>query len=238
VIRLGLLGASGRLGSLIQDLVKTDFAHEFTLVACPSRSDSLAPLLSTDVVMDVSLPEAFTQWSKSAEYINALGHKSQLPVFVIGSTGWTPEQRRVLEQLAQSTLVLQSSNFSIGVGLLARLISGLGPLANTLGFEVSMKETHHIHKKDAPSGTALTLQSALGSKIPIESVREGEVIGEHEIVLEAPEETLRFQHRALDRRLFARGALQVAGWLHGERSSRDPSITPGRILTLQDYFKP
>ena len=113
-------------------------------------------------------------------------------------------------------------NTSVGINLLAARI---GETAKVLGseFQVTITETHHIHKKDQPSGTALQLARAIAvglgvgpEKIPIESIREGEVVGIHRVTFESLGETLEFSHQAKSRDTFALGALRAARWIVGK----------------------
>jgi 4-hydroxy-tetrahydrodipicolinate reductase len=96
--------------------------------------------------------------------------------------------------------------------------------AETLGpeFNVEIIETHHQTKKDAPSGTAKTLANILrkvrkaNADIPIQSIREGDVVGEHTVIFSGPDERLEMTHRAASRKIFARGALRAARWIIGK----------------------
>jgi 4-hydroxy-tetrahydrodipicolinate reductase len=121
-----------------------------------------------------------------------------------------------MAQAAHSIPLAWASNFSLGVVLLEDL---LRRAAAAVPWPVSITEIHHVHKLDAPSGTAITLAAAAtqagGRTPPIESIREGEVVGTHRIRLEGPGETLELGHVATDRDIFARGALEAAARLVG-----------------------
>lgn len=152
---------------------------------------------------------------------------------VVGTTGW----QRELPDLSKWVIehhgaLLTAANFSLGVNafeqivaLAAKLLAGAGE------FDVQLVETHHAKKKDAPSGTAVTLQAAARSgwprDIPITSIRTGWVPGTHELVFDAPFETVTLTHRARDRRVFAEGALVAARWLIG----REGVFTMRDVLT-------
>ncbi len=246
MIRLGLIGAKGRMGQQVKALLETpEFSERAKLVAEPGREEGWDALLSTDVVIDFALPEALAQAIPTL-----LSRPGSLPAFVIGSTGWTAEQKTQLEALARKTPVLQASNFSLGVQFLAKLLEREAPRLQALGYRASMTEVHHIHKKDAPSGTALSLRSAaLGPQapshgtpndpLPIESHRQGEVIGDHAVRFTGPADWLEFRHYATDRSLFARGALEVAIWLTQRRApSPDVSGQPRNpILGLEAFLQ-
>jgi 4-hydroxy-tetrahydrodipicolinate reductase len=137
---------------------------------------------------------------------------------VIGTTGQSKEQRRIIEETAQSLPIVFASNFSIGVNVLFWLTRRA---AEQLGsdFDAEIVETHHKMKKDAPSGTAKTLAEVLKAAkrtqadIPIQSIREGDVVGEHTVIFNGPAERLELSHRAASREIFARGALRAAKWI-------------------------
>jgi 4-hydroxy-tetrahydrodipicolinate reductase len=126
-------------------------------------------------------------------------------------------QRVGLDRAARSIPVLWASNFSLGVAVLEDLVRRAS--AALPAWQVQIRETHHVHKKDAPSGTALTLARAAaagnGLMPPIESLREGEVVGEHRVRLVGPGEALELSHSAGDRDIFALGALHAASLLAG-----------------------
>jgi 4-hydroxy-tetrahydrodipicolinate reductase len=120
--------------------------------------------------------------------------------------------------------VLQASNFASGVCVLTHLVT---EAARALpGFAVEIDETHHLHKKDSPSGTALRLRDAVragrgpDADAAIRSHRQGEVVGDHRVVLSGPGERLELAHHAEDRSVFARGALAAAVWLARQPAGR------------------
>lgn len=142
---------------------------------------------------------------------------------VVGTTGWHDRLDEVSRFVVEKYgAILWSSNFSIGVHLLSRLVRVAGELTRELpGFEPHLVETHHSAKRDAPSGTALQLrrefETASGRDLPITSVRLGSVPGTHELVIDGAFEQLVIAHEARDRRVFAEGALLAARWLVGRR---------------------
>jgi 4-hydroxy-tetrahydrodipicolinate reductase len=118
--------------------------------------------------------------------------------------------------------MLTATNFSLGVNIFEQVVAVAARLlGGTPGFEAHLVETHHSAKKDAPSGTAVTLarsaSAAWGHDIPITSIRTGSVPGTHEFIFDAPFEQIHLEHIARDRRVFAEGALVAAGWLIGRR---------------------
>ncbi len=230
MIRLGLLGATGRMGTLITSLIQSEFKSEIEVVAFARKGDSLEPLLSTDVVIDVSLPPVMAQLASLA-----VKRAKNLPRFVVGSTGWAPEDYAVIESLSQLTPVLVASNFSSGVFALSMILKDYAPLFKKLEYTPVIIERHHCHKKDAPSGTARTLQKSISPQNPdqiqTQSIRAGEVIGDHEVTFFGAGDQITLSHHAQDRSIFARGAIQVAKWL-----TQAPPQT-NKTLGMSDYFE-
>lgn len=143
--------------------------------------------------------------------------EAKIPV-VSGATGrpLTESEQELIA--ARGIPWIQASNFSLGMNLafeLARRIQAFTP-AREKG-SLGITEVHHTKKLDSPSGTALSLQQALGRKVPIESIREGDVVGVHELQLRLPGEILSVAHQATDRRVFAEGALWAARLAPGLR---------------------
>jgi 4-hydroxy-tetrahydrodipicolinate reductase len=155
---------------------------------------------------------------------------------VVGTTGWYDEMPAVASEIERlGGAMLPATNFSLGVNIFEQIVAHAAKLlANTPGFEAHLTETHHSAKKDAPSGTALTLGRAAskeyGREIPTTSIRVGAVPGTHEFVFDAPFEQIHLEHIARDRRVFAEGALVAAAWLIGKRgvfTMRDVLTTSG-----------
>jgi len=171
-----------------------------------------------NLVLDFSLPDGTAQ---AATWCGQ--HRVAL---LSGVTGLQERHLQALNQAALAAPVLWSPNLSLGINLLASLArkAAAAVPADTV-FHIS--DVHHQHKKDAPSGTALMLGAAIESvqlpgsaKPEYSSVREGEVIGQHEIRLEWAGESMSLGHTALDRSVFARGALSAARWLAGQPAGR------------------
>jgi 4-hydroxy-tetrahydrodipicolinate reductase len=142
---------------------------------------------------------------------------------VVGTTGWYDALPEITADVKKRNgALLTATNFSLGVNAFeAILTQAAAILAATGGFDAHMIELHHSAKKDAPSGTAHTLEKAAsaawGKSIPITSVRTGSIPGTHEVVFDAPFETIRVAHVARDRRVFAEGAIVAAKWLVGKK---------------------
>ena len=133
---------------------------------------------------------------------------------IMGTTGLSAEQHEKLKQVSQCLPIFYDTNFSLGIHLLRKLLKHL-PQENS--FDVSIIESHHITKKDSPSGTAKSLQNILKQQlktdvIPILSHRGGGIRGEHHIIFSGQNEILTLKHEVLDRSVFAEGALKAAVW--------------------------
>lgn len=206
-VKVMLSGANGFMGQAVIRLTET--MPDIEIIARFNAAGGFQDQPLGEVVLDVS---HFSRTPAVVEF--AVRH--QLPL-VIGTTALKDEAREAIAEAARSIAICQASNFSLGALVLARVAR----LASShLGhFEVSIEETHHLHKKDAPSGTALMLQSAieeiLGHSAPIASIRQGEVIGTHQIKLVGEGETLSLVHEVTDRDVFAQGALATAKLMVG-----------------------
>ena len=208
-LRVLLIGAAGRMGKTISDLAKN--YPKIDIIARCDLGDPIEPAMrNCDVAIDFSHAGATAEICRAA-----LQHRKPL---VIGTTGHSTEQRSTIEETAQSLPIVFASNFSIGVNVLFWLTR---KAFDQLGgnFDVAIVETHHTMKKDAPSGTAKTLAEVLKAtkktkgEIPIQSIREGDVVGEHTVIFSGPGERLELTHRAASREIFARGALRAAEWI-------------------------
>lgn len=161
-----------------------------------------------DVAIDFSLPEGF-------DPILALCVQRGAAL-VSGTTGLDEAQRQALQAAAQRIPLIWASNFSLGVAVLTELVERAA--AALSGWDCDVVESHHIHKKDAPSGTALTLGEAAGSagaQVHYASLRAGDIVGEHQVQFTGLGERIELIHRATQRDIFARGALHAARRLHG-----------------------
>jgi len=220
-VRVTLIGARGRMGQTIVDLARNDSKIE--IVAQCDLGDAIEPAIKNcDVTIDFSNSSAIDEISRAAlQYRKAL---------VIGTTGHSREQRELIEKTAKSLPIVFASNFSVGVNALFALTRRAAEILGS-EFAPQIVETHHKMKKDAPSGTAKTLaeilKEALKTEIPIESIREGEVVGEHTVSFVGPGERLELTHRAGSREIFARGALRAAEWVVGK---------PARLYSMQDVL--
>jgi 4-hydroxy-tetrahydrodipicolinate reductase len=205
-VRVLLVGAAGRMGKTLFDLAQND--REIEIVARCDQGDPIEQAMKNcDVAIDFSDATAIDEICRAASQ-----HAKPL---VIGTTGHSPQQRRIIEETTHSVPVVFASNFSVGVNVLFSLARKAAELLGS-DFRAEIVETHHKMKKDAPSGTAKTLAEILKtgrkseSEIPIQSIREGDIVGEHSVIFSGPAERLELTHRAASREIFARGALRAA----------------------------
>jgi 4-hydroxy-tetrahydrodipicolinate reductase len=211
-VRIMLIGAAGRMGETVRELAQND--PEIQIAALCDLGDSIEPAMrNCDVAIDFSQADSVDEICRAA-----LQHGKSL---VIGTTGHSQQQRKTIEETAHSVPIVLASNFSVGVNVLFWLAQKATELLGS-AFNPEIVETHHKMKKDAPSGTAKTLAELLkavrNSEIPIQSIREGDVVGEHTVIFAGPEERLELTHRAANRGIFALGALRAAKWIVNKRA--------------------
>jgi 4-hydroxy-tetrahydrodipicolinate reductase len=214
--RVALIGM-GKMGRAIADLAPS---RGWDVVAALDEAHTKSGITqemlnAADVAIEFTTPEAAP---KNIRGVVAAG----VPI-IVGTTGWYNEFDDVRRDIESNNgALLAATNFSLGVNIFEQIAAFAAKLlANAPGFEAHLIETHHSAKKDAPSGTAATLEkaasAAYGKSIPITSVRVGAVPGTHEFIFDSPFEQIHLEHIARDRRVFAEGALVAAAWLVGKR---------------------
>ena len=206
-VRVLLVGAAGRMGKTVLDLSQND--REIEIAAQCDLGDSIEPAMTNcDVAIDFSQADSIDEICRAV-----LKYGKPL---IVGTTGHSQPQRKTIEETAHSVPIVLASNFSVGVNVLFWLTQKAAELLGS-DFNPEIVETHHAMKKDAPSGTAKTLAEILkqvrNSEIPIQSIREGDVVGEHTVIFGGPGESLELTHRAANRGIFAGGALRAAKWI-------------------------
>ena len=210
MIRVAVAGA-GRMGRAIAAGLES--ADDMELAGLWKRDDDLDALVSAaDVVVDFSLPDGTSQ---VLDAVLRFGKP-----LVCGVSGLTEAHLRRIDEAAATVPVVYDRNMSIGIAVLTGAVraaaASLGP-----EFNVRIAEVHHVHKKDAPSGTALKLGEAIAAargeegtgSVEFQSERRGEVPGEHEVILSSPTETLTLGHAVTTRQVFADGAIRAARWV-------------------------
>jgi 4-hydroxy-tetrahydrodipicolinate reductase len=250
--RIAVMGAAGRMGkTLIEAVCQAEGAQLTAAIDRPDSSligadagelvglgkigvalvgDLAAATVEFDVLIDFTHPSVTL---KNLEICRAAGK-----AMVIGTTGFTPEEKQLLSEAARQIPIVFAANFSVGVNLCLKL---LDTAARVLGDDVDIEiiEAHHRHKVDAPSGTALRMgevvADALGrdlqkvavygregqtgarerETIGFATVRAGDVVGDHTVLFAADGERVEITHKASSRMTFAKGAVRSALWLQG-----------------------
>lgn len=237
--KVGVFGASGRVGKLLlEDLKSTPDMSVSTVYVRNELDFSIDPsilitqdmksfLNACDIVIDFSLPDA-------CELLLETAMEIPKPL-VIGTTGLNTHQLNLLKDASEIMPVLYATNMSLGVALLNKLVHQASAALD--GFDIEIVEMHHKHKKDAPSGTALTLgeSAARGRDLDLDKVRisgrdgnigertkdeiavmalrGGDIVGRHTVGFYNDGEFLELNHTATSRNTFSKGAIRAGGWL-------------------------
>lgn len=231
-----VIGAAGRMGRAIFRIAG-EFPGLAFVGALASRDSALLGRDSGSVAggapnhlpITSDLGTALARAAVVIDFSSALATRENLRAcraarkpLLLGTTGFAAELEAEFAAAAREIPLLVAPNTSLAVTLLSELARRA---AHALpGFDIGITETHHREKRDAPSGTALSLAAAIRearpAQIPISSVREGDVVGEHCVRFAGPGEELALTHRALQRDVFARGALAAALWLSSQAPGR------------------
>jgi 4-hydroxy-tetrahydrodipicolinate reductase len=239
MIKVGVFGASGRVGKLLLENLKEaqdmslscvyvrnnlDFSIDPSILV---TADFNAFLNACDVCIDFSLPDA-------CEALLEAAMQTPKPL-VIGTTGLNAHQLNLLQEASQKMPILYATNMSLGVALLNKLVYQASKALD--GFDIEIVEMHHKHKKDAPSGTALTLSESAAAgrnldinkvrvsgrdgnigertqdEIAVMALRGGDIVGRHTVGFYNDGEFIELNHTATSRSTFSKGALRAAHWL-------------------------
>lgn len=225
----------GKMGHEIEKVLR-ERGHE---VVATIDVDNRKEMMTPEVLSQADVAIEFT--SPSTAYDNIRTCIEAGVAVLSGSTGWT-ERKAELDELCRQKggAFFYSSNYSVGVNVLFRLNRWLAAVMGRMPqYEVGIEEVHHIHKLDAPSGTAATLAEemrvASGGALDVKredivSVREGEVPGIHTITYDSEEDTLTVSHSAKSRRGLALGAVLAAEWLVADGGRKG-------VLSMDDFLK-
>ena len=241
-------GCSGKMGQIVCDLVKQ---NENLLLKCGfdknTSGEFTFPVFDTienitekpDVIIDFSIPEATLNILKYAV-------SNRVPV-VIATTGFTAEEEKIIKEYSKQIPIFKSANMSYDIMLMKKLLQWLAPLLKNTDIEIT--ETHHNRKIDSPSGTAQMLadsiNEALGntlhceynrhdkrekrnkSEIGMNSIRGGNIVGEHVVQFFGKFETFELKHTSYSRNVFAEGALKAASFIANK---------PHGLYNMEDMF--
>ncbi len=249
--RICIAGANGRMGRALlmcareAGLVVTGGTHAPGQVGEDvgrlSGGDPTGLMTSQNVAQAADDADIFIDFTTPPATCAALAALAPTPVraVIIGTTGFAPEQDAAIAAHASRFVIVKSGNFSLGINLLSALVRLASERLSAADWDIEILETHHRHKVDAPSGTALMLGHAAAEgrggtldhlrrppdngqtgprpdgSIGFSVRRAGAIAGEHEVLFASRSETLTLGHSALDRRVFADGALHAARWTAG-----------------------
>ncbi|MGA2161041.1 MAG: 4-hydroxy-tetrahydrodipicolinate reductase [Methanoregula sp.] len=253
MIKVVVCGASGRMGQTIGRMVRESPDLELVGgidlhpgiffgvdIVATQDIEKLLKSKKPDVLIDFTVAQAAVENVKAA----ARNHVA----LIVGTTGFTPEQREAMTAAIEGQVsAVISSNFSVGVNIFWQLVREAGKLLGD--YDIEVIEAHHRNKKDAPSGTAKTILQILdeevgsrkklygregmmvrGNEIGVHVIRGGDIVGDHTVMFSKNFETIELSHRAYDRSVFASGALRAARWV----TSKKPGIySMNDVLGLQ-----
>ena len=234
-IKLGLFGSTGKMGVAIRQLLKSDSDFSAFVEVCSkptgdfdsSYSDlkkvPANTLKQVDVWIDFSRPEGLMD-------LLAIIQQTKKPL-ISGTTGFEGNQFSKVEATSKKNPIFWASNMSVGLWTVRQAIKALSTISH---FDFALEEIHHTQKKDNPSGTAVTLhkdlEKAVGKKIaPAVGHRLGGVFGIHTITAASQSEMIKLEHNALNRTVFAEGALKAAKWIVKQ---------PAGLYSMDDLMKP
>jgi 4-hydroxy-tetrahydrodipicolinate reductase len=238
-VKIAIAGANGRMGRAVAQALegRMDAVVAARFERPGFEGDGLvareAALAAADAVIDFTLPEASVALAEEAAANGG-------PALVIGSTGFSDEQMARIDEAAKTIVIVRSGNYSLGVNMLMGLVRQAAAALPAQDWDIEVFEAHHKRKIDAPSGTALMLGEAAAEgrgvalsevadrgrdgvtdprkegDIGFSVVRGGGIIGEHSVIFAGESESLTLSHSAIDRGLFARGAIAAAVWVKGK----------------------
>jgi len=217
-----LLLGRGKTGSLVAEVARRR-GHDVQVVGAAENAACAA--LTAEKLREIDVVIDFTTPSCVVGHIEACVTAGKN--MVVGTTGWHGEADRVRKLVeSRGTGFVYAANFSVGVNLFLD-VARAAAAALKHNYSGQIFERHHVHKKDAPSGTAIAIQRVVreacgkNEDLEITSFREGEVVGMHEVVLESPADRIYLCHDAKSRQGFADGAVRAAEWLAGKKGFYD-----------------
>jgi 4-hydroxy-tetrahydrodipicolinate reductase len=227
----------GKMGKTIEEII-LDRGHEIAAIIDEHSTDQLGhSSLTADVAIDFSTPDSVVDHIKTCV-------SRQLPI-VVGTTGWN-QHEKVLNELAISSnsTLMYSSNFSLGVNLFFKVNNMLAQMMDMFpSYQTRIEETHHVHKVDQPSGTAISLADQIlksnknyhqwvnepsdqKDKLNIKSIRKDEVPGTHQVTYTSDIDEISIIHTAKNRKGFALGAVLAGEWVADKKG----------VFTMDDFL--
>lgn len=212
----------GKTGAVVAEMVRRR-GHQIQVASAADNIGGAA--LTADKLRDIDVVIDFTAPRSVLDHIEACVRTGKN--MVVGTTGWYGEVERVRSLVTkQATGLIYGANFSIGVNVFLE-VARAAATALRHRYSGQIFERHHIHKQDAPSGTAMAIQQAMreagggASPVEITSFREGDVVGMHEVVLDSEADRIYLCHDAKSRQGFADGAVRAAEWIAGKKGFYD-----------------
>lgn len=224
MIRVGVSGAFGRMGKRIIHYARQD--KDISVVfgleqkGHPELGTTVEGVPVVDDMEKIEACQCFIEFTSPAATLRHLSAAVKYKTaMVIGTTGISAEEKAVIAEAGKIIPVVFSPNMSVGVNLVFRLLRTAAAVLK--GYRVEMEEAHHIHKKDAPSGTAKQMAEIINEQgftirfEDIKAIREDEIVGDHKVVFESDVDRIEISHSAKTRDIFARGAVRAARWVTG-----------------------
>jgi len=226
-MKIAVAGAGGRMGRTVIEAVKADRELElgaaFDVPGSKEFASDPAVAATCDVLIDFTRPEG------------TLAHLKHARAMVIGTTGFSPAQKKTVEEAARRIPIVMAANFAVGVNAVYKLAESAARILGD-GYDVEIIEAHHRHKVDAPSGTALKIGEVVAAvlkskdyvhgrhgdtgerpakQIGFHAIRGGDIVGEHTVIFAGSGERLELTVRSQSRATYAAGAVRAARWLAG-----------------------
>jgi len=256
MVKVIVCGACGRMGKRIIDILSRDGETELVGAIEAKAHEALGNEVTPKVKVTDNLEEIIDRAEVVIDFTNPQASLKNLEVasrfkkaMVIGTTGHTEQEKRLVAEKAKTIPLLMAPNMSLGVNLLFKVVDGVAKVLK--GYDVEIVEAHHNRKKDAPSGTAAKLGETIAralnlnlkeagvygrkgmvgprksQEIGVHSVRAGDIVGEHTVIFAGTGERLELTHRAHSRDCFARGAVEATKWIVRQ--------SPG-LYDMQDFL--
>lgn len=239
MVKVIMHGCNGHMGQVISGLIKEDPEIEIAAgIDLVDNRENGYPVFTDIDACDVEADAVIDFCSaKAADKLLDFCVRRQIPV-VLCTTGLSEEQLAHVEEASKKVAVLKSSNMSLGINLLMKVLKEAAPQLAQAGFDIEIVEKHHRRKLDAPSGTALALADSINEafeekyaytfdrsgrrearpdkEIGISAVRGGTIVGDHDVIFAGTDEVITFSHTAYSRAIFGKGAVQAAKFLAGK----------------------
>jgi len=227
MIKLAISGCCGKMGTRIHRLASMDKSFSVSLLLEQKQhasvgmsfegikvTDDIQEIQNCDCLIEFTSPQATLQHLEMCRKFSK--------AIVIGTTGLNDQQKGTIKKASADIPIVFSPNMSIGVNLLLKLVKDAAEIISK-DYKINIVEAHHVHKKDAPSGTAKQLASIIKNVRKkdvndIKSIREDEIVGDHEVCFESEKDVLKLSHSAKTRDIFAQGALFATKFIVNQKS--------------------